>query len=597
MATLIDKTIAVLPFVNISNSEENEYFCDGITEEIINALAKIEALKVTSRTSSFFYKNKNIPMPNIGKELGVSTLLEGSVRLSKNRIRITAQLIEAHDDFHFWSETWDRKLDDLFEVQDEVSLAIADKLREQLGHFEIKESLVSKQTDSLMAYEHSLRANYYRNKWNPNDIKKAIQLYEKGLTFDPEHGESYVGLADCYSFMATTGFMPHQEAWAKSSSYTDKALRLNKSLSGVHYQLSNRAFFTECDYGKSLKEMKKAITINPNNAEAHQFMSFLYIVASHTTQAKKHLDIALHLNPLSEETRFFNAYFHYMLEDYTKALGLLNACLEANDKNIPAHAVKTQCFLQLGQFDKVIGYFDTMPQDVVIPAEKTGTICLAYALKKDQTNTDKYLKELEEQATGPNGFTADAYRFMTYALTNELDKAFAWIAESQKNNSSLVLLKFGDPLVKALKTDARYAKFKDELFAHDDAPPKSSKKKNLLSTKESNAYKQRLLGYVHDEKPYLQSNLSLRVLAEQIDIHPNQLSWLLNEELGKNFNEFINAYRIQHFKTLVQDPKNAHVTLLGLAFDSGFNSKTVFNTYFKKETGFTPRQFLNSISS
>jgi len=128
----------------MSVSEENEYFSDGITDEIINALAKIGGLKVTSRTSAFHFKGKNIPIREIGKELGVSTLLEGSVRLSGNTIRITAQLIDAADDFHFWSETWDRKLEHVFEVQDEISLLIAERLREHFGHFEIKEHLVEK---------------------------------------------------------------------------------------------------------------------------------------------------------------------------------------------------------------------------------------------------------------------------------------------------------------------------------------------------------------------------------------------------------------------------------------------------------------------
>ncbi|MFT6337825.1 MAG: TolB-like protein/class 3 adenylate cyclase, partial [Halioglobus sp.] len=133
----ITKTIAVLPFVNMSSNPENEYFTDGMTEEIINALAKIKSLKVTSRTSSFFFKNKNISIPQIGQELNVSTILEGSIRLSGNKMRITAQLINVADDFHFWSESFDRSMEDIFAVQDEISLLIADKLREHIGHFDI----------------------------------------------------------------------------------------------------------------------------------------------------------------------------------------------------------------------------------------------------------------------------------------------------------------------------------------------------------------------------------------------------------------------------------------------------------------------------
>jgi len=149
---LKDKTIAVLPFVNMSSNIENEYFSDGITEEIINALAKIEGIKVTSRTSSFFFKGKNQSITEIGKQLHVSTILEGSVRLSGKKIRITAQLIQVEEDFHFWSETWDRKLDDIFEIQEEVALAVAEKTREHIGHFEIDEALKRKHIN-LSAYE------------------------------------------------------------------------------------------------------------------------------------------------------------------------------------------------------------------------------------------------------------------------------------------------------------------------------------------------------------------------------------------------------------------------------------------------------------
>ncbi len=220
-----DKTIAVLPFLNMSASEENEYFSDGITEEIINALAKIEHLKVTSRTSSFYFKGRNIPVPEIAKELNVSTILEGSIRLSKNQMRITAQLVDAAEDFHFWSETWDRQLENIFEIQDEISLIIADKLREHIGHLEIQEHLVERQTDNMDAYEYSLKAKFLRNKWNPEDVKTAISLYEKALELDPNHHESHVGLADCYSFMGTTGFMPFEEAWEMTIKYTNRLLK------------------------------------------------------------------------------------------------------------------------------------------------------------------------------------------------------------------------------------------------------------------------------------------------------------------------------------------------------------------------------------
>ena len=148
----------------------------------------------------------------------------------------------------------------------------------------------------------------------------------------------------------------------------------------------------EANYGKSLREMNRAIELNPNNAEAHEFLSFLYIIAKDREKALEHLGIALCLNPLSEETKFFKGYYHYMIEDYAESLDLLNNCLAVNDKNIPAHSIKPLCLLKMGRYDEVISYFDHIPADVVIEGEKTGALALAYAMKKDSVNTTRVCK-------------------------------------------------------------------------------------------------------------------------------------------------------------------------------------------------------------
>jgi len=588
------KTIAVLPFANRSASAENEYFSDGITEEIINALAKIKRLKVTSRTSSFFFKNKNVPIKQIAKELDVSAILEGSVRLSDDTMRITAQLIQTEEDFHFWSETWDRKLENIFEVQDEISLLIADKLREHFGHFEISEHLVTKPTDSFSAYEYCLKAKFCKNKWNPKDVETAISYYDKALKIDANYSEALVGKADCYSFLGTTGFMPFEEAWGKTIQYTNLAIELNNQSSGVYYQLSNQSFFIACDYDKSLSQMARAIEINPNNADAQQFISFLYIIAGRKDKAQEHLDIAHSINPLSDETHFFRAYFHYMIDDYPTALEMLNRCLSSNDKNIPAHSIKTLCLLKLGKYEKVIAYFDSMPEDAVIEGEKTGAIALAYAMKKDKANTSRYQHLLEEQAKAPNGFTADSFLFFMHVVLGDFDKAFQWVDNAIQNNSSLLLLRYTDPLVHALRKDSRYEKYHKVIFPNTEEAQSAGTKKALLDDEATGTYKNRLLDLFEADKPYLDSDLSLRSLATHLEMHPNQLSWLLNESIGKNFSEFVNHYRVEAFKEIANDPKNSHLSLIGLAYDSGFNSKTVFNTYFKKETGLTPKQFLKN---
>ena len=212
---LKDKTIAVLPFVNMSSNIENEYFSDGITEEIINALAKIPEIKVTSRTSSFFFKGKNQSVTEIGKQLNVSTILEGSVRLSGKKIRITAQLIQVEQDFHFWSETWDRKLDDIFEIQEEVALAVAEKTREHIGHFEINQALKRKHVN-LSAYELYLKSKSNFYKFQKNDFLVAIEQIKEAIAQEPSCPFYHASEALYYGYMGLISAIPSNEAFAIS---------------------------------------------------------------------------------------------------------------------------------------------------------------------------------------------------------------------------------------------------------------------------------------------------------------------------------------------------------------------------------------------
>ncbi|MFZ6052576.1 helix-turn-helix domain-containing protein [Halocola ammonii] len=586
-------TIAVLPFVNMSADEENEYFSDGITEEIINALARIENLKVISRTSSFYFKGKDIPLKEIARQLDVSTVLEGSVRKGGNQVRITAQLIEAQEDFHYWSETWDRKLENIFEIQDEISLEIADKLREHMGHFEIGEHLVKPQTDNLDAYQYSLKARYHFNKWNPDDVKTAIDLWEKAVELDPNHAESHVGLADAYGFLATTEFLPREKAWKKAAELTHKAIELDPKNAGAHYQLANLSFFTQCDFDDSAKHAFRAIELQPNHPEAQQFVAFLYILCGEMDKARKHLELALDIDPLSKETLFYKAYFLYRTLDFEKALSILNDILDKNDKNIPAIVVKSYCLLQLQRFDEVIELLNSIPEEMVIPNEDLGSRCLTYILSGESRTASEFLVKLEKAAEDPMAFQAHSYLFWAYANLGENDKAFAWVEKAMKIKSSIFLLAFSDPLVNDLKEDTRYMEFHKKLY-----PPISPKqrvaeeKSSLLDDETAAAYAKNLEQLMTDEEPYLNPGLTLRSLAAQAEIHPNQLSWLLNERFGKNFNSFVNDYRIERFKQLAKDDSNSHISLIGLAYESGFNSKTVFNTYFKKTEGITPREYL-----
>jgi TolB-like protein/AraC-like DNA-binding protein/Tfp pilus assembly protein PilF len=589
-----DKTIAVLPFANRSASEEIEYFSDGMTEGVINALAKIEGLKVTSKTSSFYFKDKHSPSPEIGEILGVSTLLEGSVQLSGDSMRITAQLIDAAEDVQFWSEVWDRTIDQMFDVQDEISLLIADRLRERLGHFEIQDHLVEPNTQSVDAYKLFLKGQQTFNKWNAEDVKQSMAFYEQALDIDPNLAEAMVGLADAYSFLATVAVIPFEEGWGKCAELTQKALNINNTLPGAYYQLANMALFTKCSYREAFEHATKAVSLDPNHVESRQFTAFLYSIAGKKMEAHEHLKQALSLDPLSQETLFYSGYIEYMSENFSEALNQLDACLEVNPMNIPVHTVKTMCLLKLGRYDEAINYFNDLPSEIVLRSEKAGTQALGYALKKDKVNARKTADALNVLARGDDGYTAETFCFLLAGATGRNDDAFAWVDEGIKSGSPFLLFRYPDPLINPIKNDPRYIEYHHKLFPDDvfSIKKRAGNKKALLDEASAAETRAKLQDLIEREKPHLNPDLTLRTLANQLGVHANQLSWLLNDSLGKNFNTFINHYRVEEFKATAHLPENSHLTILSVAYDCGFNSKSVFNTCFKKETGLTPKEYL-----
>jgi tetratricopeptide (TPR) repeat protein len=485
-------------------------------------------------------------------------------------------------------------MENIFEIQDEISLLIAEKLREQFGHFEIEEHLVEKQTDSLNAYEYSLKAKYHFNKWNPADAAKSIELWDKALAIDPHHISSLTGIADAYGFMGVTQNMPYEEAWNKATEYTQKALDLDPRNAAAHYQLANISFFVQADFQESFKHAQKSVELQPNYPEAQQFISFLYLLSGDQNQGWKHLEIALEIDPLNQETLFFKAYYYYNQGQFGTSLEILNQCLQKNPQNLPALITKCYCLLNMHRENEVKSILEHTPEGLVFPGDRLGITCLAHIMGGEEELSTESFHELLEEAQNPFAFQQHSYVLQAYAQKREYDKAFDWLEKTMTMKSSILFLGFADPLAQNLRMDERYQVFHSRLYGQ---LPKTTQKKDktaLLDDKTATDYSTTLLAYMTEEQPYLSPDLSLRSLAERIEIHPNQLSWLLNDKMGQNFNQFVNHYRVEHFKELAVDKSNSHISLIGLAYESGFNSKTVFNTYFKKEVGMTPKEWIKS---
>jgi len=606
---LKEKTIAVLPFVNMSSNAENEYFSDGITEEIINALAKIDGIKVTSRTSSFFFKNKNQSITEIGKQLKVSTILEGSVRLSGKTIRITAQLIQVEEDFHFWSETWDRKLDDIFEIQEEVALAVAEKTREHIGHFEIDEDLKRKHIN-ISAYELYLKSKSNFYKFQKNEFLLAIEQIKEAIVMEPSCPFYHASEAIYYCYLGVVSAIPPHEAFTIAKVAAEKAIQLDPSDPEANYSMGVVSYFFEKDIEKAHTFTDLALKYRPNYANALLGGSVIDVLSDKPERAIARIKQAMEIDPMSHTNLYYYAAVLLRLGRYEEALIEVNSMLTLIPHHTISYNLKGTILTRLKKYEQAIEHYKTVPITPDTTEIYYAGICIAYASQGDLPKAKEYLLKTKKEAQNLHLVVEENAEVIYNIYLGNFDLAFEEIASDIKANKYYLNFYKENPAFKLLLNDPRYKIF-DTVFktngisTQTDQPIKAeklsqaseeqiSKKKALLEVGDVEIFRDQLLLYMKEKAPYLNPDLSLRSLAALVDMHPNQLSWLLNESIGKNFNEFINHYRIETFKNLAKDPANANITVLGLAYDSGFNSKTVFNTYFKKETGLTPKEFLKA---
>ncbi|MDO8550757.1 MAG: tetratricopeptide repeat protein [Ignavibacteria bacterium] len=292
--------IAVLPFDNISQESEDDYFADGITEEIISNLAKISGLDVIARTSIIKYKNTNLNIAQIGNELDVGTILEGSVRKAANKTRITVQLIDVPTQRHLWTETYDRELKDIFAIQSDIAMKVAEGLKVQLLANE-KEQIEKKGTENTDAYRNYLLGNYYLNKRTGEDLNKGIEYFTKAIEFDPGFAQAYAGLANCYTLIggASYGELSREEASSKAKDAVLKALEIDETLAEAHTSLAYIKFRFDWNWEEAEKEFKKAIELKPGYAAAHEWYALLLSLIGRYDEALREMRRAYELDPLS----------------------------------------------------------------------------------------------------------------------------------------------------------------------------------------------------------------------------------------------------------------------------------------------------------
>ena len=589
-----NKSIAVLPFVNLSNNIDNEYFCDGLTEEIIYALAKIKDLVVTSRTSSFYFKNKKVTANEIREKLKVATFIEGSVRASKKKMRITVQMIDTLEDFHFWSETFDRNPDDIFEIQDEISLFIAEKLREHVGHIEIEDKLVEPIDVPVKIYREYLKGRYYLMKLDYDSSLKAIEIFKSIIKKSPKFANPYLDINQAYTFMGTMGLLPAFEAFQKAQPFFEKAMSLNPNSSRVQLNLSWIECWQNWNLKKAFEHANKALEIQQAD-DIYLTISNFLTVEGKLDAARNYLDKALQLDPYAAINHHYKGFLYYLQEDYSTAIPFLKKALEL-DPMLPFPPIYIGiCLLMSGKPNEALTYFGSLEGVSVKDLTKLGGKTMCYAKLNETERCNDGLKELETYLTTALVDKAFTFLILVNALLGNNEKVVDLVTQAYHSRLPLILLLNPSPILKPVKNHKGFKEIMLKAIPDNvNYKQKKKYKQSLLDTDEIKNYSKELELIMEDYKLYLNPDLSLKDLASYLELPANYVSQLLNLGFQKNFSEYVNSYRVNEFKERVLLEEYKGLTLMAVAYDSGFNSKTVFNTFFKKIEGTTPNSYLRS---
>ena len=450
-----EKSIAVLPFVNMSADKNDEYLSDGVSEELITALSKITGLQVKARTSSFVFKGKNEDIQKIGELLHVSHLLEGSVAKAGNKLRITAQLIQASDGNHLWSDTYDRDMQDIFAVRSEVAQKVAAILKVRLLG-EDKKQLDKKPTENLEAYNLYRQGRYYGDQVSEEGIKKALPFFELAIQKDPRFALAYAGMADTY-VAAADAFIAPREAFskAKAKEAAQKAIELDDTLGEAHASLGLLHYHYDWDWAAAEKEFKRALLLNPQSAWSYAVYSQFLGGMGHVDEANEQGRRALELDPLSVTARWCLGWAFLSAGRSDEAIEQLSKAMELDPASAWARTFLGRAYLSKGMQQRAIEELETArrdgPDDVFVLA----LLGYGYAVTGRPADALKVLQRFDEMEK--HRYVSRAARVYVYAGLGDKDKAFEWLEKAYQERSDALAWFRQEPESKSLRTDPRFA--------------------------------------------------------------------------------------------------------------------------------------------
>ena len=455
--------LAVLPFVNMSADPENEYFSDGITEELLNALTRVEGLQVTSRTSAFAFKGKNHDIRDIAIQLNVDRVLEGSVRKSGNRVRITAQLINAADGYHIWSENYDRNLTDIFEVQDEISGIIANRLRENLTPKQKEEHLVKPATANVAAYTCFLKGLHFWNKLTPADCRKAIECFEQAIAVEPDYAQAYAMSAAAYSYLGSTGQMLGSKAFEIVGRYADKALQLDNTIAESHIAKATVYLFYEWKWKEAYEYLQKALRLNPSAVAAYQLLGLYYIVMGQKEKAVQTLEEAERMDPLSPGIILSLGNMYIFAERFDDAIVQADKLLEMDPGMRTAIEMKGWSTGMKGDWQGALVFFEEFQRLTNHPLKGWMGAGVAYAKLGMKEKALEVIQKLEQRQREEPGAVLDADLAGVWFSLGDYDKAFYYLNQCIDKRMGPVSYFLEYPAYRGIKSDPRYEGIKKRM--------------------------------------------------------------------------------------------------------------------------------------
>ncbi len=443
---VLEKSIAVLPFVDMSPNHDQEYFSDGLSEELLNLLAKIAELKVIGRTSSFSFKGKNEDLRIIAMKLGVSHLLEGSVRKDGNKIRVTAQLIKATDGSHLWSETYDRDLKEIFKLQDEISQAVVQQLKLKL--LEAPASF----SGNIEAYNLILQGNYFYDKLDKDNLAKAVDFYNQAIAIDSTNARAWGKLAKAFSRQAWQNYIPRNIGREKAREAAMKAIALDKDLPDGYIHLGAQKLYQDFDWKGAEQLYQKALTLDPDNVDLlSRIGDGLYAATGRWEEAIQVMKKCLELDPLTPLNHMAVGDILTHANQPEKAIPYFKKPLELNPQFQRAHMYLGRNYILLGKPEMAL----TEMQQENMEVFKTFGLALAYHALGRSNEADTMLKEFADKYQ--NEWTYLMAEL--HAYRGEQDKAFMWLENAYNKKDGWLVFFKGDPLLKSLKGDPRYIAF------------------------------------------------------------------------------------------------------------------------------------------